>query len=215
MSWNSQAAQIATAKPATAMRLSTVTPAIATHLSRGRSNGLTASRGAPPLQARSNRLRMRRQRARSRRAFGSRGHKRTQPEKDPPLPLIPANAGPGCIVLPRLVLARRNTSAPQRKSPGPRFRGDERLKRNRGRPKPPPARQAQADGIAAPSGHGPCKAGRAGHRERDAATHLDRPSPVRTPTTMMAYSFGNSRAPCHGLGLWISMPPPKAVRRGA
>src|SRR5579859_4326425 len=72
MSWNSQAAQIATANPATAIRLSTATPAIATHLSRGRSNGLTASRGAPPLERRSSRLRMRRQRALGRRRYAAR-----------------------------------------------------------------------------------------------------------------------------------------------
>jgi hypothetical protein len=49
MSWNSQAAQIAVAMPAAAMRLSTATPAIATHRSGG-FKGLTTSRGAAPLQ---------------------------------------------------------------------------------------------------------------------------------------------------------------------
>src|SRR5580704_13269205 len=33
-------------------------------------------------------------------------------------------------------------------------------------------------------------------------------SAVSTPTTMIAYSFRNSRTPCQGLGLWMSMPPP-------
>src|SRR4051794_36869080 len=66
MSWNSHAAQIATAKPAKATTPRTVTPTIATHFSRGGFNGLTVSRGTPPLHCRSRRLRMRRQRAQRR-----------------------------------------------------------------------------------------------------------------------------------------------------
>src|SRR6185437_638596 len=39
------------------------------------------------------------------------------------------------------------------------------------------------------------------------------PSAVSTPTTMIRYSFRNSRTPCHGLGLWMSIPCALSRRR--
>src|SRR3569833_185829 len=62
MSWNSHAAQMATAKPATATRLSTATPANATHLSRGRFKDYRPPAALRLSSCRSTRLRLRRQR---------------------------------------------------------------------------------------------------------------------------------------------------------
>src|SRR5471032_1448379 len=39
----------------------------------------------------------------------------------------------------------------------------------------------------------------------EASTACSPPSAVNTPTTIIRYSFRNSRRPCQGLGLWMSM----------
>src|SRR6266481_10041110 len=42
-------------------------------------------------------------------------------------------------------------------------------------------------------------------RQCSHSTACSAPSAVSTPTTMITYSFRNSRRPCQGLGLWMSM----------
>src|SRR3569833_120924 len=52
------------------------------------------------------------------------------------------------------------------------------------------------------------RASRAKPRSCKASAACSKASAVSTPTTMIRYTFRNSRKPCQGLGLWISMPPP-------